>query len=242
MTVPVNSRVGSDALLQKLMGVEVLLSLLIATALLCLALADENKKLRKSVDQLALQLPCPACPTCPACPSNDQPPLIALPESQGFKFASGRAEIPPNFAIKLVQEVIPRILSYAEKYGTYQIEVIGHTDETLVCDDAINKENRSELCQRMTNLDRTLLDFLSGRAFTLQYSDNAGLGMARAAAVTKLVKDDPRIKARNFSFMPLSAGQTMLPNGEMSPGQDIHGKRVMRRRIEIYLRRRVSYQ
>ena len=114
---------------------------------------------------------------------NDKPPIINLEEQQGYKFESGDASLTPAFREKLTREKVPELIRYASAYGVNIIEVIGHTDEIPVG-------------IRGSNLDYLLIPFLrsgTGPEPTqqLQATDNAGLGMARAAAVARYLLADP---------------------------------------------------
>ena len=103
------------------------------------------------------------------------------------------------------------------------IEVIGHTDEQPVSN-------------RVSNLDRTLPTVTSGGNSTgaLQWADNAGLGLARALAVVKVLSFDPRL--RRFRILPLSAAQLIATDGKLTRW-DARGDVRERRRIEIRMRK-----
>jgi outer membrane protein OmpA-like peptidoglycan-associated protein len=160
---------------------------------------------------------------------NDKPPIISLEEQQGYKFESGDASLTPAFREKLTREKVPELIRYANTYSVNVIEVIGHTDEIPVG-------------TRISNLDSLLIPFLqSGIAGPdptqqLQATDNAGLGMARAAAVARYLLADPSLKALKMRILPLSGAQVIDVNDTLSSGSDQREDRN-RRRIEIRARR-----
>ena len=159
---------------------------------------------------------------------NDKPPIINLEEQQGYKFESGDASLTSAFREKLTREKVPELIRYASTYGVNVIEVIGHTDEIPVG-------------ARGSNLDYLLIPFLrsgTGPETTqqLQATDNAGLGMARAAAVARYLLADPGLKALKMRILPLSGAQVIDVDDALSSGSDQREDRN-RRRIEIRARR-----
>jgi outer membrane protein OmpA-like peptidoglycan-associated protein len=164
-------------------------------------------------------------------PSDDHPkghtwpPIINLSEADGYFFATGSAELTPKFALELHGAVIDRLLQIAGTFDVDVIEVIGHTDEQPVT-------------THVSNLDRRLASVTSGDGGTgsLQWADNAGLGLARALAVVELLSADPRL--RNFRILPLSAAQLIGIDGRLTHW-DGHGDVRERRRIEIRMRKSI---
>lgn len=159
---------------------------------------------------------------------NDKPPIITLEEQQGYKFESGDASLTPAFREKLTREKVPELIRYARTYGVNIIEVIGHTDEVPIG-------------IRSSNLDYLLIPFLqsSPDAETvpqLQATDNAGLGMARAAAVARYLLADPGLRSLKMRILPLSGAQVIDVDDALSSGSDQKEDRN-RRRIEIRARR-----
>jgi flagellar motor protein MotB len=156
---------------------------------------------------------------------HNWPPIINLSEADGYFFAVGSAELTPNFASDLHGAVIGRLLEIADAYDVDVIEVIGHTDEQPVT-------------SHLSNLDRRLSSVTLGESGTgsLQWADNAGLGLARALAVVRLLSTDPRL--RNFRILPLSAAQLIGIDGRLTRW-DGHGDVRERRRIEIRMRKSV---
>src|SRR5262249_16734498 len=59
---------------------------------------------------------------------DSQPPIITLGETEGYFFALGSAELPPDFKARLSSEVVPKLLLLADIYDADVVEVIGHTD------------------------------------------------------------------------------------------------------------------
>jgi outer membrane protein OmpA-like peptidoglycan-associated protein len=92
------------------------------------------------------------------------PPIINLSEANGYFFATGRAELTPDFEYGLRTSVARRLLQIAASYDVDVIEVIGHTDEQPVSG-------------RASNLDRNLPGVMLGETDPngLQWADNAGL-------------------------------------------------------------------
>jgi flagellar motor protein MotB len=154
---------------------------------------------------------------------HNWPPIINLSEAGGYYFATGSAELTPNFATELRTVVVDRLLEIADAYDVDVIEVIGHTDEQPVNG-------------RASNLDRALSTVTSGGsgAGILQWADNAGLGLARALSVVERLSADPRL--RNFRILPLSAAQLIGTDGRITRW-DNHGDVRERRRIEIRMRK-----
>jgi flagellar motor protein MotB len=164
----------------------------------------------------------------PASAGNQQdghhwPPIISLSEADGYFFATGSAELTLNFANELRGPVIDRLLAIAKSFDVDVIEVVGHTDEQPVSG-------------HQSNLDRKLSQVTAGDTGvgTLQWADNAGLGLARALAVVELLSADPRL--RNFRILPLSAAQLIGTDGKLTQwnGQSDVPER---RRIEIRMRK-----
>ena len=154
---------------------------------------------------------------------HNWPPIINLSEAGGYFFATGSAELTPNFATELRTVVIDKLLEIADAYDVDVIEVIGHTDEQPVNG-------------RASNLDRSLAGVTTGASApgALQWADNAGLGLARALSVVERLSADPRLKS--FRILPLSAAQLIGTDGRITHW-DNHGDVRERRRIEIRMRK-----
>jgi hypothetical protein len=154
---------------------------------------------------------------------HDWPPIINLSEAGGYFFAAGSAELRVDFETALRTVVVNRLLQIAESFDVDVIEVIGHTDEQPVS-------------SRASNLDRNLASVTVGEseASALQWSDNAGLGLARALAVVKVLSADTRLRA--FRILPLSGAQLIGTDGKLTRW-DGQGDVRERRRIEIRTRK-----
>lgn len=153
---------------------------------------------------------------------HNWPPIIRFREADGEFFALGRAEITEGLAQKIKRE-IPTLLKQIEEYKVNVIEVIGHTDEQPV--------------QGTTsNLDFIALKVVNEGvpAAQIVVTDNAGLGLARALAVVRVLRSDKRLDG--VTILPLSAAQLTDTTGKLSDGKSA-GDVKERRRIEIRLRR-----
>lgn len=156
----------------------------------------------------------------------EQPPIITLSEARGYYFPSGSAALSQSFRAALVQRIVPRILDISRQYEARVIEVVGHTDEVPVS-------------AARSTIDSTLLHFLNWQPSAAPVaSDNVGLGMARAAAVVRELRADPRLQG--LTILPLSAGQTTTVQHQLSPGTNEVAEDQLRRRIEIRVRRHFS--
>jgi flagellar motor protein MotB len=155
---------------------------------------------------------------------QDQPPIITLREADGFSFDPGSAAISDGFLNKL-NEIVPRLASLSDRYGTQIVEVIGHTDGTSLRDTT----------RRRANLDASLGQFLDSAATTefLPY-DNVGLGISRAVSVARALRAAGL--ATKLDIQPLSAAHLISPKDRAEPAV---GKinDASRRRIEIRIRR-----
>lgn len=152
----------------------------------------------------------------------EDPPIVTLREADGFYFRQGSSAISAKFNQQLRQQIAPKLREFADRYDAHVIEVIGHTDEVPVS-------------ARGGNLDETLLPLLGGRRTGEPIpADNAGLGLARAVAVSRALRlagvQD------GFVIVPLSAGPFLRPDDTVSDGRSSHNDES-RRRIEIRLRR-----
>ncbi len=155
----------------------------------------------------------------------ETPPIITLAEARGYSFASGSADLSPEFRDLLVSNVIPQVMDASLTYGATVVEVVGHTDESPI---------RSAT---PSNLDRRLLGYLEGApGDALHAADNAGLGLARAAAVARVIRTHP--DTGGLIVIPLSAAHTTeRGDAPATAGGDLNEQD--RRRIEIRLRRPV---
>jgi flagellar motor protein MotB len=154
---------------------------------------------------------------------HNWPPIISLSEAKGYSFAVGSAELSPDFTRALNGEIADEVASIVRSYDVDIVEVIGHTDE-------------QPISRRPSNLDSDLVPALLGRGsiLALTPADNAGLGMARAASVAKVLRSDSRLQG--VTVLPLSAAQLILPGDTLTRG-NVSNKANERRRIEIRVRR-----
>lgn len=155
---------------------------------------------------------------------HDWPPIINLSETKGYFFRSGSAELDLRFRQVLQQTVAQQIAATAREYGVDVVEVIGHTDE-------------QRMGKRPSNLDDELKNVLGGvtAVAALQPGDNAGLGLARAVAVTEALKSHPGLAG--LTILPMSGAQLILPSDSLTDGAHL-GDVASRRRIEIRVRKR----
>jgi outer membrane protein OmpA-like peptidoglycan-associated protein len=151
------------------------------------------------------------------------PPIITLSEADGYFFASRSAELRPDFAAKLRTAVVDRLLEIGKSFDVDVIEVIGHTDERPVA-------------SGLSNLDRQLSSVMAGVGDVglLQPADNAGLGLARAVAVVKVLSSEARLS--NFRILPLSGAQLVGTDGRLTRWDERGDVRELRR-IEIRMRK-----
>jgi flagellar motor protein MotB len=151
------------------------------------------------------------------------PPIINLSEADGYFFATRSAELTADFATKLRTVVVDRLLEIGRSFDVDVIEVIGHTDERPVS-------------SGLSNLDRELSAVMSGASDVglLQPADNAGLGLARAVAVIKVLSSEPRLG--DFRILPLSAAQLVGTDGRLTRWDERGDVRELRR-IEIRMRK-----
>jgi len=151
------------------------------------------------------------------------PPIINLSEAGGYYFASRSAELRPDFEAVLRTAVTDKLIDIGASFQVDVIEVIGHTDERPVN-------------SGVSNLDRELGSVTLGAngVGVLQPADNAGLGLARALAVVKVLSAEPRL--RNFRILPLSGAQLIGTDGRLTRW-DEQGDVRERRRIEIRMRK-----
>lgn len=153
---------------------------------------------------------------------HNWPPIIILSEADKYSFASGSADLSPDFKSALSGTVIDRLVRIIKEYDVNVVEVIGHTDE-------------QSLLPKYSNLDKSLAPFVSGATTDkLIPSDNAGLGFARAVSVVKVLSEDERLKG--LSILPLSGAQ-MIDIGDKISTANSHAPAEKRRRIEIRVRR-----
>ena len=150
------------------------------------------------------------------------PPFINLSEAGGYFFDPGSAQLKPEFELALRTTTADRLLAIIDEYGVNVIEVIGHTDEMPMVG--------------ASNLDKMLISAVRGKSSigNLHSTDNAGLAIARAAAVTRILRADPRLA--DITILPMSGAQMIEPVDRLANGRSA-GADQSRRRIEIRVRR-----
>ena len=153
---------------------------------------------------------------------GEWPPFFSLSEAGGYYFESGKATLRPEFEHNLRNSVIPQLKRNIEEYGVDVVEVIGHTDEVPMVG--------------LSNLDTALIPASVNKISieTLRSTDNAGLAIARAVSVVRVLRSDPRLSG--VKVLPLSGAQMIVPVDKVADGSASSGDQS-RRRIEIRLRR-----
>lgn len=159
----------------------------------------------------------------PAPSGHDWPPMITL-GSDEFRFVTSSAELSTDFRTRLETETVQQLQDLLARYDVDVIEVVGHTDEQ-----PINSTQRS-------TLDTLAIPALNGGAEIgdLKPVDNAGLGLARAIAVAKVLES--AFSGTGVKIVPLSGAQLILPGDILSDGLNPGDERD-RRRIELRVRR-----
>lgn len=157
---------------------------------------------------------------------HEKPPIITLSEASGYRFRSGSAELSVEFQEKLLKNIIPGMPKIASEFGVNVIEVIGHTDGQII--------------SRMFgngNMDFELEDVAHNTSTpdavnSLIPASNVDLGLMRALSVIKFIQNNQEGELlREFRFRPYSAGQLLLPDGQMA--QINRDPDANRRRIEL---------
>lgn len=156
--------------------------------------------------------------------THDWPPIINLSEAGGYNFDSGSAVLSAQFIVVLREQVIDQLMERLEQYDVDIIEVIGHTDE-------------QPIATRASNLDEMLPRVMAdgGDIQSLVAADNAGLGLARAVSVARVLSADVRLE--EYTILPLSAAQ-LIETGDRLTRWTSGGNVKERRRIEIRVRGR----
>ena len=155
---------------------------------------------------------------------HNWPPIISLAEAKNFSFTTGSAVLSNNFRNRLSGEIATKIKEILIEYDADLIEVIGHTDAQPMSSNS------------NSNLDSVAKQFIIGSdSINLAARDNAGLGFARALAVTRELKNVPELS--QYTILPYSAAQMILPEESLDVGT-IQIPSSERRRIEIRVRRK----
>lgn len=156
---------------------------------------------------------------------QENPPIIRLSEKdESFRFELGSAEVPLRFREAIEKEIIPHLEALSQKCQCDAIEVVGHTDGVRIQ-------------QPLSNLDDKLIKaFSTSEIETLHPGSNIDLGMMRALAIIRVLKESQnsgQLRQVEF-FFPYSAGQMILPNQHLAE-DDLKAPDRVRRRIEIRL-------
>jgi flagellar motor protein MotB len=155
---------------------------------------------------------------------NNWPPIISLGEARDYSFPTGSAVISETFSQRLSSEISADIKELLDKYDADVIEIIGHTDAQPM------SSNRN------SNLDNVSKQFvMENNQINLAARDNAGLGFARALAVTRELMKVQALE--KYTILPYSAAQMILPNESLDIGT-VQIPSAERRRIEIRVRRK----
>jgi outer membrane protein OmpA-like peptidoglycan-associated protein len=153
------------------------------------------------------------------------PPIISL-DGNRYRFRTGSAAITPEFEDYLVNDAAAKIADLLRQYDADVIEIVGHTDEQVI----------EPTEQRLSNLDKVALPAVNGATNDeLIPVDNAGLGLARAIAVARVLRNQPDLLGKKV--VPLSAGQLLRKGDFLSTGVGDAADDPDRRRIEIRVRR-----
>lgn len=160
--------------------------------------------------------------------AHDWPPIINLSEAGGFNFDTGSAVLSQQFEALLSDQVIDELAEILQNYDVDIIEVIGHTDE-------------QPISSRYSNLDEMLPQVMAGASDirALVAGDNAGLGLARAVSVARVLRADERLSG--YTILPLSGAQ-LIENDDRLTDWTSGGDVRERRRIEIRVRGRNEEQ
>jgi len=150
------------------------------------------------------------------------PPILVIEDEGAYRFASGSAEIPPKMDNYIRNKIVPEIERNTKKYRINVVELIGHTD---------GQANGSAT----SNLDQDLEKVATAQepVSNLHSGSNADLGLMRALAVVRLLRDIQTQNGRlkGLKFRAYSAAQLILPNGDFAPVNRTPD--ATRRRIEI---------
>ena len=122
------------------------------------------------------------------------PPIISL-DGNEFRFQTGSAEITDKFFDYLSLDAATQIVALLKKYDADVVEIVGHTDEQVIEPNA----------EKSSNLDKTAIGKINGATDEVLIPvDNAGLGLARAIEVARVLRLQPELAG--VKIVPLSAG------------------------------------
>lgn len=175
------------------------------------------------MEALVAEVSNPASATDP--PGSRWPPIISL-DGNRYRFEIGSAEITSAFQTYLEDEAAVKIAGLLHQYNANVIEIVGHTDEQVIQPNV----------EKTSNLDLLAIPAVNGQpGVHLTPVDNAGLGLARAIEVARVLREQPELSG--MRVVPLSAGQLMRKGDLLSPGGGEALNDPDRRRIEIRVRR-----
>ncbi|WP_055047831.1 OmpA family protein [Devosia sp. A16] len=158
-------------------------------------------------------------------PGSRWPPIISL-DGNRYRFEIGSAEITSGFQEYLEDEAAVKIAGLLQQYNADVIEIVGHTDEQVI----------QPNIEKTSNLDLLAIPAVNGvPGIHLTPVDNAGLGLARAIEVARVLRQQPELAG--VRMVPLSAGQLIRKGDLLSPGSGQALNDPDRRRIEIRVRR-----
>ncbi len=150
---------------------------------------------------------------------NEKPPIVALPDSEKFRFSTGGYSVSAEFNKALKAEKIPVIKHYLRCYGVDTIEIVGHTDR---------QPNGGA-----SNLDSALAKGLGLPLHSdLRAGSNVDLGFLRAMAVRNILEKQLKDEFPSLVYRVYSAGSLIDPVSSklLIPGA-LDDKR--KRRIEV---------
>jgi len=168
-----------------------------------LELARSNQSLREEIASL----------------KRDKPPIITLDEASGYTFDSGSPSLSSSFQQAIRDEIIPKLNTILHEYDVDMIEVIGHTDGQTVSAKPSNLDS---------DLEQVVLE--SASIDSLSFGSNVDLGLVRAIAVAKYIKQYATGKIQNVHYRFYSAAQLIPPNGILRLSREPD---ATRRRIEL---------
>lgn len=134
----------------------------------------------------------------------------------------GSAEIPPSMKTYIKNKIVPEIERNTQQYHINVVELIGHTD---------GQANGSAASNLDENLEKVAI--AQNPVSNLHSGSNADLGLMRALAVVRLLRDiqTKTGQLKGLKFRAYSAAQLILPNGEFASIR--RHPDATRRRIEI---------
>ena len=157
--------------------------------------------------------------------NQENPPIIILAEkNESYRFPLGSAAVPYVFREALKKNWVTQLDEMSQKYDCDAIEVVGHTDGV-------------HISRPISDFDDKIIEAIqAGDIEGIKPGSNMDLGMMRALAIIKILKESQRsgqLKRIKY-FFPYSAGQMIMPDRQVV-AEDATGPDLSRRRIEIRL-------